>query len=119
METTVEALLKGTLLCHRAHRTEILRNGLKRQSTRVILQVWSNNSLIISRGESVKVKLTPNIRNNSVHVSATEFCQVLSRFQMYGIDKPPIFQLSQSEALQSVTVFKPFNLQECLLLLRK
>ena len=40
------------------------------------LQVWSNNMLIISRGELIRVKLTPNIRNNSVHVGATKFCQV-------------------------------------------
>ena len=32
--------------------------------------------LIISRGELIKVKLTPNNGNNSVHVGATEFCQV-------------------------------------------
>ena len=33
--------------------------------------------------------------------------------QPYGIDKCPIFQLSQSEALKSVTAFQAFNLEEC------
>ena len=41
----------------------------------MVLQVWSDNRWIISRGESIKVKLTPNNGNNLVHVSATVFCQ--------------------------------------------
>ena len=37
----------------------------------------------------------------------------LSRLQTYVVDEPLIFQLSQSEALQSVTAFLSFNLEEC------
>ena len=38
---------------------------------------------------------------------------VLSRFQTYGVARPPIFQVSQSESLQSVTSLQAFNLEEC------
>ena len=74
----MEACWEATLQCHQANRTEIWRNGLKRKNTVVILQVQSNNRLIISMEESIKVKLTPYNGNNLVQVGATKFCQVPS-----------------------------------------
>ena len=38
---------------------------------------------------------------------------LLLRFQTYGFDKLPIFELSQSEALQSVTSLQVLNLKLC------
>ena len=49
----------------------------------------------------------------ATNAGLTELMLRCRGFNRTAVDKPPIFQLSQSEALQSVTAFQSFNIEEC------